>query len=83
MNSLIKENNELKERLADAVKELEGFKMQTSVWDGIARANKVLQNRNEKLENQLREHFNDGYNQAVWDINKFLTQKQIDNERTD
>lgn len=69
INSLVKERDNLKRQLSEALYELSGLRLQKSVWESIAKTNKKLEEENQTL-------FSDGYNQAVLDITQFLTDKQ-------
>lgn len=69
INSLVKERDNLKRQLSEALYELSGLRLQKSVWESIAKTNKKLEEENQTL-------FSNGYNQAVWDVTHFLTDKQ-------
>ena len=69
INSLVKERDNLKRQLSEALYELSGLRLKKSVWESIAKTNKKLEEENQTL-------FSDGYNQAVQDITHFLTDKQ-------
>lgn len=69
INRLVKENEALMKQLSEQTSELHNLRLQESVWSSIAETNKIIQQ-------ESKEAFRNGYNQAVWDVTQFLTDKQ-------
>lgn len=68
-NNLVKERDELLKIRYDNEREINRLNVLNEAMTSVCAAYDVLKKENETL-------FKDGYNQAVWDITHFLTDKQ-------
>ncbi len=69
INKLVKERDELLNIRLENEKEINRLKLVNHGMEAVCAAYDVLKKQNETL-------FRDGYNQAVWDVTHFLTDKQ-------
>lgn len=69
INKLVKERDELLNIRLENEKEINRLKLINHGMEAVCAAYDVLKKQNETL-------FSEGYNQAVWDITHFLTDKQ-------
>ncbi len=76
VTELIKERDELRKLIVEANRELDVLKTVDGFYKDVARVNESLKIENEELKQEVKSAHENGYNQAVWDVTNFLTDKQ-------
>lgn len=82
---LVRERDEALTELKAANKELNHLKTLDGFYRDVERVNVAMKDELQKIKLEHEQSFSSGYNQAVWDITHFLTdkQKEIDKIKED